>query len=173
MTSSVHPEALPRRRPFTPPNWGAIVIAMVLLAVAVAAGIAIGRNTAPEEAAPATQAVTSATTQGLANAETTAFVDDMLEAWSSGDGKQAATYFTSDATVVNDIGGYKLEGSKAIAREAKIEGTNGVNVQRDGPVIDAGGGFVAHSFNYSGGFGIAVLEIPFDGLIANQWVYGY
>lgn len=173
MTSSAHPEALPHRRSITPPNWGVIVIALVVLAVAVAAGIAIGRNTAPEEAAPATEAVTSATTQGLAPAETTAFVDDMLEAWSSGDGKQTATYFTSDATVVNDIAGYKVEGTKAIAREARIEGTNGVNVQREGPVIDTGVGFVAHSFDYAGGSGITVLEIRFDGLIANMWVYGY
>ena len=173
MSSTVHPEALPHRRPMAMPGWGITVIALVLLVAAVAAGIVIGQNTAAEEAAPAAEAVTTVPPANIADAETTAMVDDMLAAWSSGDGRETASYFTTDATVYNDIGGYTKQGSEAIAKNAQAEGEAGVLVRRDSPVVGANGEFFSHAFNWSGGYGITVYEMRYDGLISNMWIYGY
>lgn len=167
---SAHPEALPHRRPFEMPGWGVTLVALLVLAAAVVGGVAIGRATTDETASVAR---TAPAVEGLADAGSVALIGNMLAAWSSGDGQEAAGYFTSDAIVVNDIGGYSVEGTGAIAKTASTEGRNGVLVVPEGPMIETSGGFVAQSFTWAAGAGITVYEIRYDGLISKMWVHGF
>lgn len=171
MSSTAHPEALPHRRPLALPGWGITIIALFLLVAAVAAGVVIGQNTATRETAPV--ASTALPVSGLAGAEATAMVDDMFAAWSSGDGRETASYFAPDAVVHNDIGGYTLNGPEEIAARAADEGAGGVLLRRDTPVIDANGEFLSSGFNWAAGYGIITLRMDFQDRIAEMWVAGY
>lgn len=169
MSVAAHPEAFPGRRPGMP-TWLVTTLALILLIGVATAGMVIGRNTAPEGSVAAAAIPASQ----LADQQAANAIDDMLLAWTNGDGETVATYFTQDAVITGlprtwDADG-KLEGTAEISALADVSA--GVVMNRQGPVfVDREGGLVSHSYLGMTSSGFITYEMsPSDGRISRMWV---
>jgi hypothetical protein len=138
------------------------ILSVVLLLVGLAAGVLVGRATAPEQELPA----------DLAPRQLSDFLERQGEAVNSGDATRIAEFYAEDATLT-DIGNIY---AKPVEGRAEIAEVMAKNVALLGPFAgDAGtpiarGSFVTFVSTWGDvAAGVIVFELDADGKILNQW----
>lgn len=144
------------------PVWLAVVLPVVLVVVALAAGVLVGRATKADTAPPA----------DLASAATNSWIRDHVAAVNSGDEARIRTFYADDATMT-DIGNLHaapLKGGATIAR------TLAANHALLGDFLDEPGTAVRRDqfISYVGSWGdvrtgVVVYELDDQGKILNIW----
>ncbi len=161
---ATHVEPIPVRH--TARNLWVTVGALVLLALAIVTGIAIGRATV-EEPAPAPQP------EGLATPAMVQTIDANIAALNAGDAQGYAATWAPEAVLTDMIAGNEAVGVDEIVAEYVTGYQPGdLQVARTSEVVQ-GGRFASSAFSYSAGSGVSVWEFDDAGLILHQWVIGY
>lgn len=161
---ATHVEGYPERH--TARNLWVTVGVLVLLALAIVTGVAIGRATV-DEPAPAP------VPEGLATAAVVQTIDASIAATVAGDEAALAAMWAPEGVMTDDIAGIETVGATEIA--ATYAGGEITSLERTSEVIQVGD-LAANAVSYvaagGGGQGIAVFELDDGGLITHQWVVG-
>jgi hypothetical protein len=154
-----HVESFPARH--TARNVWVTVGALVLLALAIITGIAIGRATVDEPAAPL----------GLAPAASVQVIDANIVAMNQADRDAFAATFAPEAVFVDHVAGDVYVGSDEITAAVlpDIVKPGDWEMRRTTEVIQMGD-LLANGFTSTQASGISVWAIDDRGLITHEWV---
>jgi len=159
-TMGTHVESFPARH--TARNLWVTIGALVLLALAVGTGVAIGRATVEEPAPPAEPL-------GLASTEVVQAFDANIAALNAVDEAALAATYAERAVFTDTIAGIETVGADEIAGLYLEDMSPGDwDLQRASEVVQIGNAAAA-AFTYYGGSGIAVMQFDGEMKIFHHW----